>query len=215
LSTRPPRYLSRRAFDLVVGIPLALVALPLVLLFAAILAVRFRANPFFVHNRIGYGGRSLAVPKLRTLAPTTNPYTHKWSGEIQPEPGLPGWLRRSHLDELPQLLQVITGRISLVGPRPRMECESAEHGDEDFEEIRTRIPQGCTGLWQISRARAEPLANHPEFDLLYIANHSVLLDSWILWRTFRKAVFDHHVDIDDIPRWLLRDPDCARTPAAS
>ena len=61
-ASRAPRYWSRRVFDLVLGVPLSILALPVVLLAALVLAIRFRANPFFVHNRVGYGGRTITIP---------------------------------------------------------------------------------------------------------------------------------------------------------
>src|SRR5690606_25683156 len=147
---RPDRYWARRAFDLVLGVPIAIAALPLVLFSAAYIGLKFRANPFFVHNRIGFRGRTIAIPKLRTLTPDTHPYADKTVVRIEAPHGFTRFLRASHLDEIPQILLVLTGRLSLVGPRPRMLAEVADHDDPEFEALRTAVPQGCTGLWQIS-----------------------------------------------------------------
>jgi exopolysaccharide production protein ExoY len=218
-SSRPPRYWSRRAFDLAVGIPLCLVAVPLVLASAAFLALRFRANPFFVHNRVGFVGRTITIPKLRTLSPDTHPYADKTVVRIEAPHGFTRFLRRSHLDELPQLFLVLMGRLSLVGPRPRMLAEIDDHGDLDFDELRTSVPQGCTGLWQISCGKVGRVSDHPEYDEVYVAQHTLLLDVWILWRTVLQTLGASTISFEDIPRWALRDPDAvgdaARTPAAS
>lgn len=213
--SRAPRYWSRRAFDLVLGIPLCLVALPVVLLSALVLAVRFRANPFFIHNRVGYGGRTITIPKLRTLSPDTHPYADKTVVRIEAPHGFTRFLRKSHLDELPQLLLVLTGRLSLVGPRPRMLSEIDDHGDTAYDELRTSVPQGCTGLWQVSHGQGGRVSDHPEYDVFYVAQNTMLLDIWILWRTFRQIFGSAAVSFEDIPRWAPRDPDCARTPVAS
>lgn len=219
LVARPPRYWSRRAFDLALGVPLCLLLLPPVLLSAAYLAIRFRANPFFVHNRVGYGGRTIAIPKLRTLTPDTHPYADKTVVRIEAPHGFTRFLRKTHLDEVPQLLLVVTGRLSLVGPRPRMLAEIDDHGDVDFDVLRTSVPQGCTGLWQVSCGKVGRVSDHPEYDELYVAQHSLLFDLWILWRTFVQTLGASTIDFDDIPRWALRDPDAegdaASTPAAS
>jgi lipopolysaccharide/colanic/teichoic acid biosynthesis glycosyltransferase len=214
-ASRAPRYWSRRAFDLVLGVPLSLLAVPVVLLAALVLAVRFRANPFFIHNRVGYGGRTITIPKLRTLSPDTHPYADKTVVRIEAPHGFTRFLRKSHLDELPQLLLVLGGRLSLVGPRPRMLSEIDDHGDDDYDDRRTSVPQGCTGLWQVSAGQGARVSDHPEYDEFYVDQHTMLLDVWILWRTFRQIFGHAPVSFEDIPLWALRDPDCARTPAAS
>ena len=69
---------------------------------------------------------------------------------LTPPSRLTAFLRRSHLDELPQLLLVPIGRLSLVGPRPRMVSEAEACDDDVYNAVRTTVPQGCTGLWQVS-----------------------------------------------------------------
>ena len=214
-SSRPPRFWSRRALDIAVGVPISLVVLPVVLVVALVLAVRFRANPFFIHNRVGYRGQTIPIPKLRTLSPDTHPYADKTVVRIEAPHGFTRWLRKSHLDELPQLLLVLTGRLSLVGPRPRMLCEIDDHGDEAYDDLRTSVPQGCTGLWQVSCGTHGRVSDHPEYDEFYVEQHNLRLDLWILWRTLSQTVGGRSIDFDDIPRWVLRDPDCTRTPVAS
>ena len=214
-ASRAPRYWSRRAFDLALGIPLCLVALPVVLVSATVLAIRFRANPFFVHNRVGYAGRTISIPKLRTLSPDTHPYADKTVVCIEAPHGFTRFLRKSHLDELPQLALVLTGRLSLVGPRPRMLAEIDDHDDAAYDELRTSVPQGCTGLWQVSHGQADRVSDHPEYDVFYVEQHTMLLDIWILWRTLRQVLRSTPVCLEDIPRWAMRDPDCTRTPVAS
>lgn len=212
---RPARYWSRRAFDLLLGIPLVLVILPLVVAAALYLGVRFRANPFFVHNRIGFRGRTVAIPKLRTLSPDTHPYADKTVVRIEAPHGFTRFLRASHLDEVPQLLLVLTGRLSLVGPRPRMLSEVDDHDDPDFELFRTAVPQGCTGLWQISDAQHRRVSDHPEYDVFYVENHSLRLDAWILWRTFRQALGAAPVSLADVPRWAVSGRDALQASATS
>lgn len=194
----------KRALDLVVGVALVLVLSPIVLGLAVALGWRFRANPFFVQRRVGIHGRLIHFPKLRTLDPRSVPrYATKDQVDVEGEPGLPRILRKAKLDELPQLALVVTGRLTLVGPRPRMPG-TFEQAETAYQVMREQVPQGCTGLWQISVHASELPAMHPEYDAFYVDHASMALDLWILWRTLRLALGGGAICLDDIPPRLLR-----------
>lgn len=102
----------KRAFDVVVGLPLCLLAVPVVVMLAVALAVQHRAWPLFVHARIGHGGRLITIPKLRTLAPHTDPYADKTKVAVEAPNGLDAWIlwrtalqtfarRGADLDDIP------------------------------------------------------------------------------------------------------------------
>lgn len=192
---------SKRIVDVVGGSVLALLALPLVAVLAVVLAVTFRAWPFFVQERIGFGGRRLRIVKLRTLWPGTGPYLLK--GELPPDaaPPLARALRRWHLDELPQLLLVPLGRLSLVGPRPKMP-DRFEPVEAGYGAQRVVVPQGCTGLWQIGRHAHLLPSEAPQYDLFYVAHASLRLDLWILWRTaLLLGGLAPAASLGDVPHW--------------
>ena len=174
--------LRKRAFDVVVGSVLALLALPVIVGLALVLTATFRAWPFFVQDRIGFGGRHFRMVKLRTLRPGTDPYALKGDLPAGAAPALGRVLRRWHLDELPQLLLVPFGRLSLVGPRPKMP-DRFEPVDPAYAERRVQVPQGCTGLWQVSPHSDDLPSASPGYDLYYVDHASLRLDVWILWRT--------------------------------
>lgn len=203
------RSVGKRLLDLALGSLLCVVALPLIGALAVILAAQHRGNPFFSHLRVGMGGRPLAVPKLRTLDLSTPSEADKTLASLVPISRLAAWLRRTHLDELPQLLLVPIGRMTLVGPRPRMVSEVSASSDLYFEEIRTRTRQGCTGLWQVGGATSARVSDHPEYDLFYLTHSSARLDAWILWRTVRQLVGGRGVPLEHVPRWTLRRSFCA------
>jgi lipopolysaccharide/colanic/teichoic acid biosynthesis glycosyltransferase len=194
-----------RLTDVLVGVPLCILAIPAVVALAALLVVVHDGGPFFVHERIGWRGRRLLVPKLRTLAPRHDPYADKTAVAIEPRSRLTALLRDTHLDELPQLFLVPLGRMSLVGPRPRMRTEVAACRDPEFDELRTTVLPGCTGLWQVSRARGR-VSDHPEYDRLYLAQRTVRLDLWIVWRTAVQMLGAKPIGLDDVPRWAMRAP---------
>jgi lipopolysaccharide/colanic/teichoic acid biosynthesis glycosyltransferase len=195
----------KRAIDVVLGVPLCLVALPLVGVLAVIVTLLFRTWPLFVHLRIGHRGRVVAVPKLRTLAPGTPIYADKTVTDLGPHSRFANALRSTHLDELPQLFLVPVGRLSLIGPRPRMASEVADHGDTTYEVVRTSVLQGCTGLWQVSGHRGR-VSDRPEYDDYYVREHTLRLDAWILWRTLRQLFVSSTIELADIPSWTRRRP---------
>jgi lipopolysaccharide/colanic/teichoic acid biosynthesis glycosyltransferase len=95
-------------------------------------------------------------------------------------------LRRFSLDELPQLLNVLKGDMSLVGPRPEMPFTVERYSDE--AQARLAVRPGITGLWQISRARSLPIHHNLQYDLFYIERQNIFLDAAILLRTLGAVV---------------------------
>jgi lipopolysaccharide/colanic/teichoic acid biosynthesis glycosyltransferase len=95
-------------------------------------------------------------------------------------------IRRFSIDELPQLINVLRGEMSLVGPRPEMPFIVDQYGP--FERRRLLVRPGITGLWQISPARAQPIHESMEYDLYYIHRHNIFLDVAILLRTVTAVV---------------------------
>lgn len=90
------------------------------------------------------------------------------------------------MDELPQLLNVFRGEMSLVGPRPEMPFIVDQYND--LERIRLAVKPGITGLWQLSADRSLPIHKNLDYDLFYIQNRSFLLDLTLLWRTLYQAM---------------------------
>lgn len=192
---------TKRAVDVLIGLVLCVVTLPVIVGFAAILAVQLRAWPFFVHHRVGRHGRPFRFPKLRTLARATPTYADKTQFHLEPVSDLARKLRRSHLDELPQLWLVPLGTMSLVGPRPRMASEIVDYPRPDFDDLRVTVRQGCTGLWQVGAHTDATVSAAPAYDMYYLRHASVRLDAWILWRTVAQALGRGAVPIDRVPRW--------------
>jgi lipopolysaccharide/colanic/teichoic acid biosynthesis glycosyltransferase len=194
---------GKRAIDLVVGIPLALLALPLILVLGVGSAVTLRAWPLFVQRRVGKRGREFPFVKLRTLPPTAPTAVDKYHLDGVRIPAFCRFLRHRHLDELPQLLLVPIGWMSLVGPRPEMPAVLARYPAE-FASARSCVRPGCTGLWQVSTSVSMLICEAPEYDLAYVSRGSVRLDIWILARTFRVCLpRARYIEMRDIPRRTL------------
>ena len=192
----------KRAIDLIGGSLLAVVAVPLILLLATAGTVVWRANPFFVQERIGRDGRRFRLWKLRSLPVRAPAYADKYALNEVPIPWFGRMLRRLHLDELPQLFHVVSGKMSLVGPRPEM-AFLHERMPADFAALRVSVRPGVTGLWQISPAVQGLILEAPEYDRAYVAASRLRLDVWILYRTLAQAVGARHVALDAVPASLL------------
>lgn len=196
--------LYRRAFDILISAFLVLLTLPIVVVAALGSAIFLRTWPFFSQGRIGRDGERFLFLKVRTLRPEVPGYIDKHHLDTEQIPAFCRLLRRLHLDELPQLLLVLQGKMSLVGPRPEMGYLHRLM-DPAFGELRTSVRPGCTGLWQISAASAGLIREAPEYDRFYLANRSLRLDLWVLYRTALNMVgIGGAVTLQQVPTWALR-----------
>jgi UDP-GlcNAc:undecaprenyl-phosphate GlcNAc-1-phosphate transferase len=199
----PAGAVIKRIFDLLVGLPLAIAATPLILFLATVSTATFRSWPFFVQKRIGRHGRTFRFLKIRTLPSHAPKYALKPALTDLPLPRFSRFLRERHLDELPQLYAVVLGRMSLVGPRPKMPDEF-EPVAEEYGLLRTQVPQGCTCLWQVGVHTAGLPSDSPEYDYWYLRHWSMRLDVWILWRTALMVCgAGRDMSLEDIPVWMV------------
>lgn len=203
-STRAPRR-GQRVLDLVIAMPAALLTLPLLLLACALSFASFRANPLFAHTRVGRDGARFRFVKVRSLPPSAPAAADKYTIRAVGTTRIGAFLRRSKLDEIPQIWLVLAGQMSLVGPRPEMP-KLTTHFHPAFATARTAVRPGVTGLWQVSDAADGLIYESPEYDLFYLTHHTLRLDVWILWRTLRYLLPGRQpLKLDDVPAWC-----CAR-----
>ncbi len=195
----PANRLLKRLIDAVLAAALGLAALPVILI-AALWIKRVSPGPaFYIQEREGEGGRTIRVPKLRTMYPdaqallarhlAASPAAReewrrycKLRNDPRVLPGIGRLLRRTSLDELPQLWSVLKGEMSLVGPRPFPRYH-LDRFDPEFRRLRGRVRPGLTGLWQVSARSDGDLAMQRELDTYYIRNWSPWLELHILART--------------------------------
>jgi lipopolysaccharide/colanic/teichoic acid biosynthesis glycosyltransferase len=192
---------GKRLFDLVVGSVLALVALPVIVASAIGISLSLRARPFFIQERVGRNGETFRVPKIRTLPLETPRYADKHQLRPYATSRFGALLRRRHVDELPQLLLVPLGRMSLVGPRPEM-AHLYSRMPERQGGTRLRVRPGCTGLWQISVDHDNLIADAPHYDIFYVEHRTWRLDLWTMWRTALIMLGGREpITLSDIPSW--------------
>jgi exopolysaccharide biosynthesis polyprenyl glycosylphosphotransferase len=188
---RPPRHsavqeVTKRALDVVVASVLLVVAAPVIAVAAALIKTHDRGPVFFRQVRIGRGGTPFTLLKLRTMeveaeARLADLRSHnerhgplfKVSNDPRITP-IGGFLRSTAIDELPQLLNVLSGRMSIVGPRPALPAETAEF-DEELQR-RHLVRPGVTGLWQVEANHKASFEEYRRLDLFYARNWSLGID---------------------------------------
>jgi lipopolysaccharide/colanic/teichoic acid biosynthesis glycosyltransferase len=187
---RRKRYMFlKRAFDITISSLIAPIALALVLV--AIIAIKLTSKgpALFVQRRVGLKGVPFNIYKLRTMSHTkegkTKSHTIKNDSRITP---LGKILRKTKIDELPQLHNILYGDMSLIGPRPEREEIVAELVKQDpYYNLRHAIRPGVTGWAQVNNPTATPEQNLEklEYDLFYVKNASSYLDLKIILKTIR------------------------------
>ena len=184
----------KRLMDVAIGLPLFIAVFPFLVLIAAALKFDSAGPVFFCQQRIGRHFRPFKMVKFRTLRhDMPDPHSRYEMREDDPRITRVGaFLRDTSLDELPQLYNVITGSMSLVGPRPLVEWESRETLRKHA--ARFEVKPGITGLSQITVRNSVDLDSRSEVDVEYVRRWSPLLDLEVLLRTpayvlTRKAIY--------------------------
>lgn len=196
-----PQLLLKRLFDVVGSVLLLLLCSPLLVLIAIAIKLESPGPIFFLQERIGEHGQHFKMLKFRSMQQGAElrwqeVATRDDQGNLihkrdnDPRITRVGQkIRRMSLDELPQLLNVLRGDMSLVGPRPEMPLLVAEY--EPWQWQRFRVPPGITGWWQVNGRSDRPMHLHTEDDLYYIQNYSFWLDLKILVMTIGTVLKGH------------------------
>lgn len=188
-----PQRILKRLFDLASSLVLLVILSPIMLLIALTIKLESPGPIFFRQERIGEQGRRFRMIKFRSMFQDADQRWHEVArrdeqgnlihkSEDDPRVTQIGRkLRKTSLDELPQLINVLRGEMSLVGPRPEMPYIAAEYSPWQWQ--RFRVPPGMTGWWQVNGRAGKPMHLNTEDDLYYIQNYSFWLDLRILFKT--------------------------------
>ncbi|MDT3778130.1 sugar transferase [Nitrospira sp. MA-1] len=186
--------LIKRAIDLIIAIPSVILLLPFFAIVAAAIKLSSPGPVFFIQERVGLNKRLFPFIKFRTMVPDAElqqaelEHLNEVDGaafKITNDPRvtpLGRLLRKASIDELPQLINVINGDMSLVGPRP-LPVRDLQEFYEDWHRRRFSVRPGLTGLWQVSGRSSTSFAKWMELDLHYIDKWSIWLDLKILFKT--------------------------------
>lgn len=188
------RAFLKRTIDILFVAAALPIALPAVILIALMVSLD-GSNPVYRQKRIGFGGRIFTMWKLRTMVPNAqdmleshldeNEFARaEWdeTQKLKDDPRitpLGKFLRKSSLDELPQLWNVLTGDMSLVGPRPMLPEQKPLYPGQCYYALRP----GITGLWQVSERNQSSFADRAKFDTVYNRSLSLKTDVMVLWAT--------------------------------
>jgi len=188
----PDYPVRKRCLDLVVTILSLPIIAPVLLLCAVAIKVSSPGPLFFVQQRTGLGGRRFEMYKFRTMVPDAAELkesirdANKMGGpdfKVENDPRVTpvgAWLRKTSLDEIPQIVNVIRGDMSLVGPRP------TSFGSETYDlwhTERLEVPPGLTGLWQVAGRGEIDFDDRVRLDISYVRNRCMRLDISILLKT--------------------------------
>lgn len=180
---------TKRLLDVFISALFLLLLAPLGLLFSILIWLDSKGPVLFRQQRIGLDGREFTILKFRTMFADAPAYSQTPTERADPRiTRIGAILRSTGLDELPQLWNVLSGDMSLVGPRPEMPFIVSEY--TPLESKRLKVRPGITGLWQVyARTANLPIHTHVEYDLYYIENMSISLDLMILLDTIPTMVF--------------------------
>lgn len=186
-SSRPIYAAAKRASDVAGSLALLLLLLPVFALVAALVRLDSSGPAIFHQRRIGKNGEEFLLWKFRSMRTDAPKYARSPASTLDPRLTRIGRLiRRISLDELPQLINVLRGEMSLVGPRPEMPF--IVDGYSSLERERLTVKPGITGLWQVSPARAFPIHENLQYDLHYIHHRNLMLDGAILLCTVAAVI---------------------------
>lgn len=189
----------KRTIDIITSLIALILTAPLMLILALLIKLDSKGSPFYIADRVGEKGRLFRMVKFRTMrqdAPEfeidpeqfdLQSYLHHKRKDDERITRVGRFLRRTSLDELPQLINVLKGDMSFVGPRPEMPWIVRHYADWQLD--RLNVPQGITGWWQVNGRSDNPMFLHTRDDIYYIQNYSLLLDLKILIKT-PLAVFN-------------------------
>jgi lipopolysaccharide/colanic/teichoic acid biosynthesis glycosyltransferase len=202
------RKLGKQLLDLAIAIPTLIASVPILLLAMVLMQLTDPGSVLFRQIRIGRGERPFTMLKLRTmrLGSDDSAFREFNTRELRGEPNPTGdgilklendprllpmsrFLRRFSIDELPQLVNVILGDMSLVGPRPCLPWEVELFTPE--QRRRHEVLPGITGLWQVSGRNLLTMQQMLALDLVYVEQQSFLLDLKILWQTVPAVLLGH------------------------
>jgi Undecaprenyl-phosphate galactose phosphotransferase WbaP len=193
---------AKRMLDLALTVFGGILISPFFLALCLLVYLESRGQIFYKDQRMGRGGKSFSCIKFRTMVPDAEALLQRMLKEnaemreeyskyhkLRRDPRVTGvghFLRKTSLDELPQIWNVLRGEMSLVGPRPYLPRESGDIGTPQNEIL--RVPPGITGPWQVAGRNESFFSDRVRMDVHYVRNWSVWLDLVILARTAKSVL---------------------------
>lgn len=191
----------KRAFDFIVSLLLAIITLPFFIVIAIVIKLDTKGPIFFIHNRVGKRGKRLPLLKFRTMVDGAEDMIKDFSPEqkkeweenykLEHDPRITKvgrFLRKTSIDELPQLYNILIGQLSFVGPRPVTTDELEKYGDNKSRVL--SVVPGLTGWWACNGRSNVSYEERMQLELYYVEHASIGLDIKIMFKTV-GVVFTH------------------------
>jgi len=189
----------KRTVDIIGSLSGLIILSPIFLILSIVVKADSPGPIFFAHKRLGYNGNLIRIYKFRTMVINAEELLNNLSPEqkeefaknfkLESDPRITkvgNFLRKSSLDELPQLLNILKGELSIVGPRPIVEKELKNYGI--YGEKLLSVKPGLTGNWQANGRSDTTYEEKVEMDMQYIDNRSIFMDIKIIFKTFSAVI---------------------------
>lgn len=185
----------KRVFDIVCSLIGLIVLSPVFIILSILIKTTSEGPAFFAHKRVGKGGKTIKIYKFRSMVTNAEELIKQFTPEqkaeyeknfkLENDPRVTKvgkFMRKTSLDELPQLINILKGDISVVGPRPVMDVETQIYGN--YRNMLLSVKPGLTGFWATNGRSATTYTRRRAMEIYYVKNRSVLLDLKIIFKTF-------------------------------
>ena len=185
----------KRVFDIVCSLIGLIVLSPVFIILSILIKTTSEGPAFFAHKRVGKGGKTIKIYKFRSMVTNAEELIKQFTPEqkaeyeknfkLENDPRVTKvgkFMRKTSLDELPQLINILKGDISVVGPRPVMDVETKIYGN--YRNMLLSVKPGLTGFWAANGRSCTTYTRRRAMEIYYVKNRSVLLDLKIIFKTF-------------------------------
>ena len=188
---------AKRLIDLLGSLTGLIILLPVFVIISILIKLTSKGPIFFTQERLGKNGKIFKIIKFRTMVVNAEKMGDRIAVKNEDDPRITKvgkFLRATSLDELPQLLNVLKGDMSLVGPRPSVPYHPYKYEDyNNFQKRRFEMRPGMTGLAQVSVRNSVPWDERIKLDVEYVEKFSILLDIKILFKTLQKIFYGENI----------------------
>ena len=191
--------------DFIFSLLFLIILLPVFIIIATAIILDSKGSAFFIQERVGKDGKLFKVYKFRTMyqnnqqVKSDNYYTEENDPRITK---VGRFLRKTSLDELPQLINIIKGEMSFIGPRPTLKYQVDQYNE--FQLQRLKMKPGVTGWAQVNGRNSIPWPERIKYDIYYVNNYSLFFDLKILFKTI-KVVLSHDGIYGEKENFIIRD----------
>ncbi len=195
VESKPVYSFIKRTFDIVCSLIALIVLSPVFLILAILVKTTSEGPVFFAHKRVGKNGKEIKIYKFRSMVTNAEELIKQFTPEqkaeyeknfkLENDPRITKvgkFMRKTSLDELPQLLNILKGDISIVGPRPIMEVETEIYGN--YRDMLLSVKPGLTGFWAANGRSDTTYTRRRAMEIYYVKNRSLWLDIKIIFKTF-------------------------------